>query len=280
MSPRESRSAGQDSGITLRESRAARLDNSMAPRTSCAVGQHEWGPFYRNGWLREKNDGVCAHTRMDDVDGYYACHRNFSAYNTPLPDDYASNTALVVRYRPNSNKACSSRILVTNAGESDEAWTRDADRLPFFRFKNFVFPYNAHCDTAIHLDRVQSRNREKKISKLAHRRNSRAYDANLSLYDQIIAKHRAQPLGHFRHLNSKGRRTARRKCRRAMARKGAEQITIFCQRIRGITEEYPIDFCDFSPLEDYVDGMRKETSNNFRTWLFSVSCIEFDMDRT
>ena len=65
-----------------------------------------------------------------------------------------------------------------------------------------------------------------------------------------------------------------------MARKGAKQITLFCLRIRGITKEYPIDFCDFSPLEDYVDGMREETSNNFCTWLFSVSCIEFDMERS
>ena len=47
-----------------------------------------------------------------------------------------------------------------------------------------------------------------------------------------------------------------------------------------MTKAHPIDFCDFSPLEYYLDGVGEETTDNFRTWLFSVSSIEFDMNRT
>ena len=182
--------------------------------------------------------------------------------------------------RPNASDAYNSRELVTSAGDGDDAWTRDASRLPFFQFQDFDFPYNAKFDTTIHLNRVQRRRREKEFSKLANRRNSNAYNANLNLFDRINAKHRAPRPGCFLHLMPKSRRTVRRKCRRAMARKGAEQVGIFTQSIRKMTEAHPIDFCDFSQREDYVDGMREETTENFGTWLFSVSSIEFDMNRT
>ena len=266
--------------MSPRENRAAGLENKVATPTRSAAGLHESGPFYRDGWLREKLYGVCAHTRMEDVDDYNGNQRNFTAQNNPLPDNYASRTALMVRDRPNASDAYNSRVLVTSPGDGDDAWTRDASRLPFFRFKDFDFPYNAKCDTAIHLNRVESRRRGKEFSKLAYRSNSKAYNTNLNLFDRINAKHREPRPGRFRHLAPKSRRTVRRKCRRAMARKGAEQVGIFTQRIRKMTEAHRIDFCDFSPLEDYIDGMREETTDNFRTWLFSVSSFEFDMNRT
>lgn len=31
---------------------------------------------------------------------------------------------------------------------------------------------------------------------------------------------------------------------------------------------------------DYIDGMKAETADSFRTWLFSLSSIEFDMKRS
>ena len=189
----------------------------MATPTIRAAGLRQSGPFYRDGWLREKLYGVCAHTRMEDDDDYNGNHRTFTAQNNPLPDNYASRTALMVRDRPDTSDAYNSRVLVTSAGDGDDAWTRDASRLPFFRFKDFHFPYNAKFDTAIHLNRVKSHRREKEFSKLAYRRNSNAYNTNLNLYDRINARHRAPRPRRFRHLAPKSRRTVRRKCRRAIS---------------------------------------------------------------
>lgn len=138
-----------------------------------------------------------------------------------------------------SNNGFNSRVLVETTGDRDDPWTRNADRLLFLRLKDFDFSYDVNFDTAIYHNRVQSPMKEKEISKLSEQRNSHAYKTKLTLYENFIAKHRAQQPGSFLHLQPKSRRTFRRNCRLAMARKGAEQVGCFAQRIRKITEDNP-----------------------------------------
>lgn len=68
------------------------------------------------------------HSRMEDNDGYYGSHRNFSAQDNLFPDKYASRTALMLREPPGSNNAFNSRVPVTTTGDRDYKWTRKGDR--------------------------------------------------------------------------------------------------------------------------------------------------------
>ena len=65
-----------------------------------------------------------------------------------------------------------------------------------------------------------------------------------------------------------------------MAMKGEEQVETFVDKIRRLIEKNPIDYCDFSPLADFADVMRDETSNKFHIPLFSVCILESDMELT
>ena len=82
------------------------------------------------------------------------------------------------------------------------------------------------------------------------------------------------PQGVFKHHEKASIwRTERRKSRRKMYRRGGLQVQLWTDALRATVREYPIDGCDFSPIEDYIFIFRRETSKRFRDWLMKLSEI-------
>lgn len=248
----------------------------MTPRRNLHVeGLDARGPFRREGWFKDNEWGLASATREADYDQYHGGPWDFAAVNNALPANYATRHSLMLRESNHQSRGTSlpARLFVDHPVNCQE-------NQPLYKFRSYDFTYSSGWDAANNLDRVRSRMNKSPVSKLSHRRNSRSFNREQMLFGRSIYKHRANMPGRFCHLSAQQRRSVRRKCRRTMAKKGEEQVATFVCKIRRIIEENPIEYCDFSPLVDFIDAMRDETTDNFRRWLFSVSSLESDMELT
>ena len=119
---------------------------------------------------------------------------------------------------------------------------------------------------------------QKGKNKLLKKKNSTRFEREMRCFDREYAQkmERAGPQGVFEHLEKASRRrTESKKSRRKMDRRGGHQVQLWTDAIRAIVREYPIDGCDFSPIEDYIFIFRREKSNRFRDWLMKLTEIEF-----
>ena len=261
--------------------------------------------YYSNGWLRTKRNGIDSHTRSDRGDHRFMQQRMTHAIGETADVLCDGEGPLPSRRRKYHNRRYFSHLVhqdwdcdprlntVPPANEShlslrrrenecdrNALWNERNDQIPPvrspFRFLGRDLEPAADHRFGQRLDLVNGTTRRKE-DRMSRMKNSRGFDRMMAQYNRTYAAKLREngPPGVFRHITKASmKRSRRRACRRNMYRRGGEQMEKWTEAIRSIIRDHPIDDCDFSPLEDYINIFRRETSNKFRDFLLNLGEIE------